>query len=135
MAQASARSLLTRNQTLVYGALEAAAEPLSAYGILDRLRDEGIRAPLQIYRALDKLVEAGLVHRLESLNAFVACRQPDCEAHETIGFAICQKCGQVTEFAEKRISGHLADWARKNNFTLKQTTVELRGACATCKAA
>jgi len=68
-----APSDLTRNQSLVFGALSRAEGPLSAYTILDQLRDDGFRAPLQVYRALDKLVETGMVHRLESLNAFVAC--------------------------------------------------------------
>ncbi len=64
---------LTRNQSLVFNALDGASGPLSAYDILDKLRADGFRAPLQVYRALDKLVEYGMVHRLESLNAFVAC--------------------------------------------------------------
>jgi Fur family zinc uptake transcriptional regulator len=73
---------LTKNQSLVMGALTNSDGPLSAYTILDQLRDHGFRAPLQVYRALDKLVEFGLVHRLESLNAFVACRHPGCDGHE-----------------------------------------------------
>jgi Fur family zinc uptake transcriptional regulator len=62
---------LTKNQSLVMGALSQANGPLSAYTILDELREHGFRAPLQVYRALEKVVEFGLVHRLESLNAFV----------------------------------------------------------------
>src|SRR5690606_9624291 len=77
---------LTRNQTLVLDALEKADAPLSAYTILDRLRGDGLRAPLQVYRALEKLLSAGLVHRLESLNAFVACARPHCHAHGMIAF-------------------------------------------------
>ena len=57
---------LTKNQKLVMGALSNANGPLSAYTILDELREHGFRAPLQVYRALEKLVELGLVHRLES---------------------------------------------------------------------
>jgi Fur family transcriptional regulator, zinc uptake regulator len=71
---------LTRNQDLVLKTLNAADTPLSAYDILDRLRGDGLRAPLQIYRALDKLIEHGLAHRLESLNAFVCCA--NSERHE-----------------------------------------------------
>ncbi|MCC2690339.1 MAG: zur, partial [Rhizobiaceae bacterium] len=62
---------LTRNQQLVLARLEAASGPVSAYGLLDQLRDDGFRAPLQVYRALEGLIKGGLVHRLESLNAFV----------------------------------------------------------------
>ena len=82
---------LTRNQSLVFNALTRAPGPLSAYSLLDQLRDKGLRAPLQVYRALDKLVAFGMVHRLESLNAFVACRHPDCETHENIAFTICEE--------------------------------------------
>ncbi|ADZ71127.1 Fur family transcriptional regulator [Polymorphum gilvum] len=129
------RSDLTRNQALVYGALSDAGGPLTAYTILDRLRDDGFRAPLQVYRALDKLVEFGLVHRLESLNAFVACRHPDCEEHETIAFAICEKCGGVIEFADDRITANLKAWAKQEGFALAKTTIELRGLCRACQAA
>ncbi|GAF76572.1 unnamed protein product, partial [marine sediment metagenome] len=64
---------LTRNQDVVIKALAAIGQPLSAYRILDLdcVRDAGLKAPLTIYRALDKLVALGLVHRIESLNAFV----------------------------------------------------------------
>ena len=55
--------------------------------------DAGLRAPLQVYRALDKLVETGLVHRLESLNAFVACAHKHCHDDCASAFAICEKCG------------------------------------------
>lgn len=126
---------LTKNQTLVYGALSRAAGPLSAYSILDDLRGQGLRAPLQVYRALDKLVEFGLVHRLESLNAFVACSQPNCEEHVETAFAICERCGVVTEFADAKVSRNLRDWAAAENFRLEKTTLELRGLCRACQAA
>ena len=67
----AARDNLTPNQSKVLAKLEAASGPLSAYALLDQLRDDGFRAPLQVYRALESLVGAGLVHRLESMNAFV----------------------------------------------------------------
>lgn len=126
---------LTRNQALVLDALAGAGGPLSAYSILDLLRQEGFRAPLQVYRALDKLIAFGLVHRLESLNAFVACRQPECDVHGTIAFAICDKCGHVSEFAGDRVAALLKGWARAENFDLKKTTIELRGLCRGCRAA
>jgi Fur family zinc uptake transcriptional regulator len=126
---------LTRNQSLVYGALEAAGGPLSAYTILDQLRADGFRAPLQVYRALEKLLEIGIVHRLESLNAFVACRRKDCDSHATVAFAICDKCGQVTEVADDSLAAHLAQMAREAGFALTKSTVELRGVCASCAGA
>ncbi len=126
---------LTRNQTLVMTTLVEAGGPLSAYSILDRLRGEGMRAPLQVYRALDKLVDFGLVHRLESLNAFVACRNPDCEAHETVAFAICERCGAVTEISDDGLAERLRDIAGAAGFALTKSTVELRGLCRTCGTA
>lgn len=125
---------LTRNQSLVFDTLSKADGPLSAYDILDRLRDKGFRAPLQVYRALDKLLELGLVHRLESLNAFIACAHPDCDGHETTAFAICETCGQVDEFSDAAIAGHLKDWAGNEDFRLNRTIIELRGRCAACRS-
>lgn len=125
---------LTRNQGLVFETLRKAEGPLSAYTILDRLRDDGVRAPLQVYRALDKLVEFGMVHRLESLNAFVACSHPHHEGHDhgMTGFAICEKCGQVNEFDDHEIGKRLTGWAKNCGFRPSRTTIEIRGLCKGC---
>ncbi len=126
---------LTRNQTLVLDTLAKADGPLSAYTILDRLRSEGFRAPLQVYRALEKLLGFGLVHRLESLNAFVACAHPHCHAHGLIAFAICEDCGQVDEFSDAVVRERLGAWSAENGFKAEKTTIEIRGHCANCAAA
>jgi len=126
---------LTRNQDLVLQTLNRAAAPLSAYDILDQLRDAGLRAPLQIYRALDKLVEQGLAHRLESLNAFVCCSGTQAHAHPGGGaaFAICSDCGRVDEFADAAVDRRLSGWASRHGFAPERTTIELRGLCAACR--
>lgn len=126
---------LTKNQSLVMGALTRSKEPLSAYTILDQLRENGFRAPLQVYRALDKLVEFGLVHRLESLNAFVACRHPGCDGDDTIAFMICERCGQVNEITDDALASRLNLLAENASFALKKTTIELRGICRICQVA
>jgi Fur family zinc uptake transcriptional regulator len=123
---------LTRNQELVLGALTQSPGPLSAYDILDRLRGDGLRAPLQIYRALEKLVERGLAHRLESLNAFVACADTHCHRKGLIAFAICAGCGKVDEFADEVIEERLGAWATQTGFKVERTTMEIRGQCADC---
>jgi Fur family zinc uptake transcriptional regulator len=126
---------LTRNQSLVMNALTAAGAPLSAYDILDKLRGDGFRAPLQVYRALEKLVEFGLVHRLESLNAFVACADPhdhEAHAHGVTAFAICDSCGSVTEFHDHTIENRLKQWQAAQHFKPERTTIEIRGACNRC---
>ncbi|MFB2551696.1 Fur family transcriptional regulator [Ensifer soli] len=131
----TAQPKLTRNQSLVLDALTASGQPLSAYTILDRLRDHGFRAPLQVYRALDKLIEQGLIHRLESLNAFVACTQPHEHLHEhgVTAFAICEDCGQVTEFQDAAIEHRLAALVSAQDFRTEKTTIEVRGHCRDCR--
>nr|WP_319386988.1 Fur family transcriptional regulator [uncultured Roseibium sp.] len=129
---AHANPELTKNQSLVFGSLSDAGGPLTAYAILDLLRDDGFRAPLQVYRALDKLVEYGMVHRLESLNAFVACAHTGCSAHGTAAFAICEQCGDVREFTPDEAISALQDWTRTQNFKLARMTIELRGTCGKC---
>lgn len=128
------RPQLTKNQSLVFDALSEAEGPLSAYTILDKLRDQGFRAPLQVYRALEKLLELGIVHRLESLNAFVACAHPneDCHGHGLTAFAICESCGQVVEFHDHSIESRIADFAKTRHFKPQKTTIEIKGLCENC---
>ncbi|MCO5145688.1 MAG: transcriptional repressor [Aquamicrobium sp.] len=127
---------LTKNQTLVLDALTRVEGPASAYLLLDRLREHGFRAPLQVYRALEKLIDYGLVHRLESLNSFVACAHPHEHAHGhrhgLVAFAICETCGQVDEFSDAAVEKRLRGWANDHSFRLSKTTIEMRGTCANC---
>ena len=83
--------------------------PQSAYTLLSRLRDHGINAPLQVYRALDKLIEMGLVHRVESLNAFTLCHHPHDRHQNVTVLAICYTCGQVSEFMQTDSGAPLLD--------------------------
>jgi len=127
---------LTKNQELVFEQLKKCNTPQSAYNLLDQLRDEGLRAPLQIYRALDKLMEMELVHRLESMNAFVACSHDEDHHHSGFcAFAICDNCGSVSEFSDSTISAQLDKWASNHKFETSSTTVELRGRCGHCRVA
>jgi Fur family transcriptional regulator, zinc uptake regulator len=130
---------LTKNQAAVLDVLSHERAPLSAYDILDRVREQGLRSPLQVYRALKPLVERGHVHRLESLSAFVACAHlheaAHDDAHGPTVFAICERCGRVDEFTDGAIAGRLEDWAGRHGFRTASTTVEMRGACRDCAAA
>jgi Fur family zinc uptake transcriptional regulator len=143
MTQASPAVRLTKNQRLVEAVLSRATAPLSAYAILDALRPEGLKAPAQIYRALDGLVEAGLAHRLETLNAYVACshgaghgeggQAGHCARHGgTTVFSICGSCGEVAEFCDETIAERIGARAAATHFAVEAATVELRGRCATC---
>src|SRR3546814_19608087 len=87
---------MTHNQSLVLEVLRTEGRAMTAYQILDVLRDHGLRAPVQVYRALESLLEREEAHRIESLNAFVACRH---RHHGDLGgFAICDDCRTIWEF-------------------------------------
>ena len=126
---------LTRNQQLVYDALTDSQTPLSAYTLLDRLRDSGFRAPLQVYRALEKLIEIGQAHRLESLNSFVACQHTDCDHHKAVAFAICSSCENVDELSNAELSALVKTISKTSYFELESSVVELRGKCQACAKA
>ena len=132
------REKLTRNQVMVLGALEDASGPLSAYTLLDQLRGSGFRAPLQVYRALDGLIKAGFAHRLESLNAFVACASAHSHDHEhdhdMTAFATSDICGQVTELSDEAIGDRLGAWVGASGFVAKKAVIEFRGTCGKCAA-
>lgn len=121
---------LNETQKRVHRILSAAENPLSAYEVLDKLRAKGAVTPPTVYRSLDKLIEKGLAHRLESLNAYVACKHP--HHHEMAAFAICESCGLVTEFSDSSIDERLTQWSDDHSFCSKKVIVEIRGLCAAC---
>lgn len=130
---------LSDKEQRVAAALRTFDKPASAYDIIARLKDEGLTAPPTVYRALNRLIEKGLAHRLESLNAFIACAHD--HAGETCSnpahgksaiFAVCTTCGTVTEFADEKVSKRLEAWATDTGFELAGMTLEMRGVCAEC---
>lgn len=140
-----ASRLGAQHATNIMGALSEASRPLSAYDLLDRLRPTGVAAPLTVYRALDKLIASGKVHRIESLNAFVACRTGEHHRHDpeagdqssrprSVGFAICDKCGSVEEFVEDKLFAQLHRGLARRSFKPETTAVEVHGLCADCRA-
>lgn len=128
--QASSKPDLTKNQALVFAALAEAGHPLGAYALLDGLREHGFKAPLQVYRALDQLLEMGLVHRLESLNAWTVC----CEARHayTPVFAICNDCGSVSEHFDKQLAESIETMSRRTGFMPDRSIIEIHGQCDSC---
>ncbi|WP_339437409.1 Fur family transcriptional regulator [Pseudomonas sp. EL_65y_Pfl1_R32] len=123
---------LTTNQERVLATLQQSGTPLSAYKILDSLKGEGLNAPTQIYRALGHLAKQGLVHRLESLNAYVKCAPPTSCKGSVRAFAICDSCGRVDEFVVPSLNKYLGSWLKQNVFSLGSSIIELRGECAIC---
>ena len=109
--------------------------PRGAYAILDDLAGvDGKRpAPLTVYRALDFLVEQGLVHRIESLNAYVGC--PDPGSAHTGQFLVCSRCGNAAELDDPAIATAIARAAAGRGFQVQRQTVEVAGLCPACSAA
>lgn len=105
--------------------------PISAYDILDALRNRKTNAQAPtVYRALSFLLEHGLVHKIESLNAFAACQQAG-RKHSS-QFLICTQCQQIVELHAADISQAIAREAIDNNFTITSQTIELKGLCSEC---
>jgi Fur family zinc uptake transcriptional regulator len=122
---------LGANCERVYRALNAACRPMSAYEILEAVRSHGISAPATVYRALSQLIEWGLVHRLESVNAYVACIEPD-RHHDSAIFVICSACGSYEELFDSTVLKRLRARASERSFKVDNTTIEMRGQCAAC---
>jgi Fur family transcriptional regulator, zinc uptake regulator len=105
-------------------------QALGAYEILDVLRSEGLGSqPPVAYRALDFLVKNGFAHRIEKLNAFVACTHPG-EAHAP-AFLICRDCNGVAEAEGAQVA--LKDSAERSGFAIESATIEFEGLCPNCQ--
>jgi Fur family zinc uptake transcriptional regulator len=122
---------LAANHQQVLRALRSAGGPMTAYQVLDSVRPDGISAPPTVYRALNRLVEEGLVHRLESINAYMLCASPG-RPHRAAIFAICRDCGGVREFAEGNLLRWLKAAALRQGFRADDAMIEIRGRCASC---
>jgi Fur family zinc uptake transcriptional regulator len=114
----------------VLALLRAHGGALTAYQILDALRDDGVSAPPTVYRALARLTADGAAHRIESLNAYMACACPD--HGDTRAFLICDDCGAVTEVAEPQVDASVRRLAQGAGFAPSRAALELRGRCAAC---
>ncbi|ODA66235.1 Zinc uptake regulation protein [Methyloligella halotolerans] len=124
---------LSANEVRVLEALRDSKEPMSAYAILDRVRPSGISHPPTVYRALAGLESLGMVHRLKSLSAFVACGHGRCGGR--FAFAFCRQCQRVEEISLD--DEHYDDLVKlvPKDIHLEQTTLEFAGLCSACQAA
>jgi len=126
---------LTPIRRQVLETLAASHKTLGAYEIMERLAGSGPRpAPITVYRALDFLLANGLVHRIESRNAFVACISDHAQADgsATTMFFICERCGAVGEASSPAVAETLQVAARAAGFTPKGRVIEITGICAHC---
>ena len=115
---------LTKNQKTVLNVLEKSSEPLKAYTILYDIQKKGIKSPLQVYRALDKLIEIGKIHKIESKNAFVACKNANCEVSKATAFSICESCEKVEELNDLKLSKYLSSYSDKTGMKYKKYNLE-----------
>jgi Fur family zinc uptake transcriptional regulator len=123
---------LTAMRREVLAALLASHQPLGAYEIMDRLASKSARlAPITIYRALDFLRENGLVHRIESRNAFVACVHTHVDG-DMVVFLICELCGAVGEASSPEVAATLKSAARAVGFAPRSPVIEISGICTHC---
>ena len=125
--------LLSKNQQIVLNIIERAKEPLKAYSILFNVQRKGINAPQQIYRALDKLIKIGKIHKIESKNAFVACKNANCEVSKATAFSICENCEKVEELNDLKLSKYLSSYSDKTGMKYKKYNLEFFGLCKKCK--
>ena len=129
---------LTDLRRQVLGLVLDSERPAGAYELLDRLR--AVRrgaAPPTVYRALEFLLEQGMIHKVERLAAFVGCIHAmelgdDDHAAHAVQFLICKRCGGVAELSDHEIGHALVDAAGRVGFTVSGSTVEADGTCAAC---
>ncbi len=129
---AERKGRLTKQRKRVLELIWKSHQPVGAYSLLEQLRNEGFNgAPPTVYRALDFLLEHGLIHRLESLNAYAGCCHPN---HEHNGqFLICQRCHQVAEITDSSVSQAIKQSAAKHGFAATDPVIEIPGLCQQCQ--
>jgi Fur family transcriptional regulator, zinc uptake regulator len=110
-------------------------KPLGAYALMDMLAQASTRrvAPPTVYRALDFLLEEGLIHRINSLNAFIGCPSPT-QKHQS-HFLICQGCSVAVELDSPALNQSLVDAASTAGFSINSHSIEINGLCPSCQKA
>lgn len=127
---------LTPARVRVLELLSEAHRAMGAYELLDRLRAEGLGSqPPVIYRALDFLIEAGFAHKIERLNAYVACGHPGAEpgSDHAACFLICARCRKVAEIEDAGLDLAVAQAAAQRGFAMRRTVLEIEGTCPACR--
>ncbi|HEX2656340.1 MAG TPA: transcriptional repressor [Xanthobacteraceae bacterium] len=125
---------LTPIRRRVLEVLAGSHKPLGAYEIIDELAEGKTKpAPITVYRALDFLLENGLIHRIESRNAFIACIHRHDFGTMAV-FLICDRCGAVGEAASAAVASTLMNAANSAGFTPKTPVIEISGVCSHCRS-
>ncbi len=125
---------LTPIRALVVQLIAQAGRPVKAYDLLEMVRNAdtvGADAPPTVYRALDFLMANGFVHKLQSVNAFVACHHPNSIEH-SVPFLICDRCHSAVELEDVDVVAQLESRAKALGFRPQAQTLEVHGLCAEC---
>ena len=123
---------LSKNQQIIFDIIYKSSEPLKAYAILFNVQKKGIKAPLQVYRALDKLVEIGKIHKIESRNAFIACQNSSCQISKATAFSICEVCEKISEISNSKLSKYLSNFSDNSGMKYSKYNLEFFGLCKKC---
>ena len=122
----------TPQREKVFSIMLIKRRPMGAYELLDNLKQtEDNAKPATVYRALDFLLEFGLIHKLESTNSFIACHHFDCT--HPVQFLICDSCGDVAEIQSNGIEDTLNEQAKQQGFLISKQTIEAHGMCQACQ--
>lgn len=139
---------LTKLRRMVLEQVAANHKAIGAYQILDNLQAEGHKlAPISVYRSLDFLQEAGLIHRLESTNSYFACQRnfdegdreneeqlfKRCSKVDPLVFLICEDCGTIGEVEESSLVNLINSVASANHFDVERSQLEIKGTCTSCQ--
>lgn len=118
----------------VYALIAAEETPVGAYDLLDRLKAErGNAAPVTIYRALDFLLEAGLIHKIDALHAYTACEAEHADHGGML--LVCNGCKNITEMQNPALEAQISETALRYRFHTADGLIEVRGLCADCSRA
>ena len=124
---------LSKNQKIILEYIQKNKKPVKAYSILSNVQKKGINAPPQVYRALDKLIEIGKIHKVESQNSFVACKTSDCETPHATAFSICDSCDEVSEINDPKLFKYLLDFKDNSGIKFDGYNLEFFGTSKSCE--
>ncbi|MGA0838840.1 MAG: Fur family transcriptional regulator [Pseudomonadales bacterium] len=127
--------IFTTLRRQVYALIAACDKPVGAYDLLEQLKAERARpAPVTVYRALDFLLEAGLIHRIDALQAYAACEiESPGHEHSHGGIVlVCSQCKRLTEFEDAALEALIAKSAARHGFAVAHRLIEIRGTCDHC---
>lgn len=117
---------------LVLRVLQSNVKPLSAYKILEKVKEFGIKSPPIVYRALDTLMKIGKVHKINELNTFIACDCEEDHQHLLSILTICQSCNEVSELHDHIVIDHLVKLKTLNIYLANKAVIELPIMCQNC---